>query len=191
MTPRSQLRSDDGFTLPELLIVIVVMSFIVPAMVAVIFLTFSNATDTSNRVRDSSSAQTASAYFASDAQGAETVAPGGTTCMGSAPAGHAYTSVVQFEWKDPTDASTLVTKDSVYFVDRYTNADGVTVRALRRSYCEAGSQQSNLTLVGALDTSTPSVACDTACTGSPTTVTLSAVTQTGFSFSLSGTRRAS
>jgi prepilin-type N-terminal cleavage/methylation domain-containing protein len=71
-----RIRSEDGFTLPELLIAIVILAIIVGPMAMAFAVTFRTETDTGNRLSLSGDAQIASAYFGTDVQSADLVVKG-------------------------------------------------------------------------------------------------------------------
>jgi prepilin-type N-terminal cleavage/methylation domain-containing protein len=66
---RPRLRDDDGFTLVELLMSIVILGVIAAPLAAVVIGYFKNSAATSARLNESHDAQIAAAYFAQDVQG--------------------------------------------------------------------------------------------------------------------------
>jgi prepilin-type N-terminal cleavage/methylation domain-containing protein len=66
-------RSDDGFTLIELMVVLVIMPLIVGAIAAAIIVSLQDSITTKARLTDSSNAQITSTFYVGDVQGAQFV----------------------------------------------------------------------------------------------------------------------
>ena len=66
----NQGESDAGFTLVELLVVLVIMPLIIGAIAAAIIVSYQDSGLAQNRIADSSNAQISSEYFIRDVQGA-------------------------------------------------------------------------------------------------------------------------
>jgi prepilin-type N-terminal cleavage/methylation domain-containing protein len=149
---RQRLRSDQsGFTLPELLIAIVISGIIVGALASAFGVSARAMTASHQRLDESHDAQQASAYFVADAANASyfsaTTVP--SPAMASCPAFGASTVAV-FEW---TEAG--IRKDALY------GTAGTPMQLLRR-YCESGVQQYEVSLVKNVGSPAPAVTCPTA-----------------------------
>ncbi len=68
-------QSDAGFTLVELLVVLVIMPIVIGAIAAAIIISEQDSGVASSRLSDSASAQTISEYYVRDVQGAEYRSP--------------------------------------------------------------------------------------------------------------------
>lgn len=176
-------RHDDGYTLIELLVCIVVLGIIMAPLTEFVMVYLKNTKTTQNRLADSHDLQIATAYFSQD------VGDIGVRSTGSAPqylftqsvwtptsgfpsggyCGSASgTPTLLLEWDSSALGSPMgQTTSSVLYA---TESDG----ALHRLYCASGtSLTSDATLVHGLKG--VAVSCSTTCTAStpPTTITLS------------------
>ncbi len=98
-------RSESGFTLTELLVVLVIMPLIIGAIAAVVVTGLLNQKQVSSRLTDSTSAKLTSAYFVRDVESATFVDDGrrsGDTTNNTPPCGYNPTSE---EYYDPFAAS--------------------------------------------------------------------------------------
>jgi prepilin-type N-terminal cleavage/methylation domain-containing protein len=164
------VEEDAGFTLTELLLVIVMLGIIVGAIASSMFVSVHAADDVKLRVAESADEQQLAAFFGSDAASAGTVslAAAGVSCGSALPAGS--TNVVRFTWPvaTPTNA-----------VDYYVMTS--PSRLARRS-CAGGSLVSDRVLVQNLQ-GVPAVTCPppspmSNCTGPfPPAVVAMAVTE--------------
>lgn len=186
MTSRTGLRgpgADDGFTLVELIIAIVIMGIITVPLGEVIYGFLRNTDATMARLLESHDVQIASAYWAQDV--ASIGARSATThqLTRSVETGVAYgsspypcgtegtTPIVTFiwdDWDDPTDPDAVTVVRVAYVVQ---------ANELHRLRCNGSAVAvSDVTLAHGLDPSTPpAVACSTPCTAAPAvpnTVTL-------------------
>lgn len=169
------MRREDGFTLPELLVVIVLLGIVIGAIGASIIVGLRTTDDTNRRLTESHDAQIATAYFVSDVQSADDVSLTDTACAGIAP-------VVRLQWTDPTDGKVMI---SSYAVPAATTE-------LHRYYCENGGLVSDVVAVHKLGATAPSAVCSPApnCPGTPDKVTLTVTEESGYAYDLVGFRRA-
>jgi prepilin-type N-terminal cleavage/methylation domain-containing protein len=94
-----RLRCEDGFTLPELIIGIAIVSLLVGAIGSALIVSFRTTDVTSARFEESHDAQITSAYLANDVQSAGSVkVPGGSSCTAS-------TRLVDFKYAGGLTAS--------------------------------------------------------------------------------------
>ena len=184
-------RDDDGFTLVELLISVVVLGILLVAVSAATMAVLRTTGSTDVRLTESRAQQFAAAYFSADAHGATTVSTGGAPRCGSDP-----TAVVEFIGQDFDDALTVTTKVVTYVVRTASGADGAAGRELRRLICTASTATPaypltptrEVTVARELAESAPtSVTCSaTSCA----TVQLTVRTRSGdLEFTLTGHRR--
>jgi hypothetical protein len=73
MSPRRPRRDDAGFTLVELLVVVIVTPLVIGALAEAFIVTLQQDTNNKNRLTDSANAQITSAYFVRDVQGASEI----------------------------------------------------------------------------------------------------------------------
>jgi prepilin-type N-terminal cleavage/methylation domain-containing protein len=147
-------QDQSGFTLPELLMAIVISGIIVGALASGFGVSVRAMTASHQRLDESHDAQQASAYFVSDAANATyfsaTTVP--SPAIPSCPAFGASTVAV-FEW---TEAG--IRKDALY------GTAGTPVQLLRR-YCENGVQLYEVSLVKNVGSPAPTITCPaTPCT---------------------------
>ena len=90
--PGGRLRSDDGFTILELVIAMMIMGVVLAPLATAFFVTVGSSKTASQRVTNSDDAQLMSAFFADDVSSADTVSKA-TTCGGAS-------TVVQLAWTD-------------------------------------------------------------------------------------------
>src|SRR3954453_5315376 len=96
-------RSDDGFTLVELLVVVVVMPLVIGAVTLGLTTTLMNKDATQTRISDSHDAQTASAYFVRDVKSADMVSTSNVSVCSTT------NYLVGFSWSRLKDDGTSVT----------------------------------------------------------------------------------
>ena len=139
-------QDQSGFTLPELLIAIVISGIIVGALASGFGVGVKAMTTSQQRLAESHDAQQASAYFVSDAANATyfhaTAVP--LPAMASCP-GFGATNVAVFEW---SEAGTR--KDALY------GTTGTPAQLVRR-YCEGGVQKYEVSLVKKIGSPAPAV----------------------------------
>lgn len=180
-------RGDEGFTLVELLVAIVLLGIVAGAITSALIVGLRTTDGTNERLTESHNAQMASTFFAHDVASAGHVSLTDTACSGGA------TVVVRFAWSEYTTAAgTAVPKVASYVVEQ----DAAGKRLVRR-LCEGAGE----TLVGSvavvhfpLSVANPVVTCDAATPGTcpsptPATVTLSMAEASTYSYAVSGTRR--
>jgi prepilin-type N-terminal cleavage/methylation domain-containing protein len=155
---RQRLRREDGVTLIELLVAIVVLGIIAAPLANVLISFFHNTNATTDRLAESHDAQISSAYFAQDVESigvrnwtgtgpypigtsVETNAPpkGGTFPCGLATD---LNAVIRMAWDDPTGASTRRTVIVSYVVRQ---VGGET--QLHRMRCDDGTSNPTSDLV--------------------------------------------
>src|SRR5487761_2310768 len=122
--PRTRGRSEQGFTLVELLIVVTVMPLIIGALAAGLLAVFSQQNSVASRLSGSQSNQIVSATFTKDVQGATYISTLASPACG--PTGAGYTQLVALEWNARQSVVSYVTVQSG------------SVTALVRQYCAAG-----------------------------------------------------
>lgn len=202
MRPERPLATGDeaGFTLVELLIVVVLIPIIVGAVATAIVVSLRNQTSVANRITDSNSAQIASAFFVRDVQSAAFVTTNGAV-TGPVPCGSGDTSStgltfrLGLSWGSPTAGGVLVS---------YWEAP--STGTLYRLYCINGSNVPTAKVVvadGLTTTSliapaiTPASSLSAAQGGWATTVGLAAIDLSGlqqastYTFDLLGAPRVS
>lgn len=172
-------RAEDGFTLPELLVAVVILGIIGGALTGSIITGLKVTDGTSERIGESTDAQLASAYFAGDVQSATEVL-GTLHPLCALPQG--ASAVVSFSWEDPTDSARRVAS----WFTRDVDGD----RHLSRRYCEGGAVKSTVTVARSLGAAAPDLSCPGGCAGTPKSATLTVTEKSGFTFRLAGTRRA-
>jgi prepilin-type N-terminal cleavage/methylation domain-containing protein len=205
-------RRDDGVTLIEVLLVVVILAVIIGPLTAAVIVFLRNTDATTDRMAESHDAQIASAYFSQDVQSVGirnwSSAPYVTVpsiqtgvAMNAAPygCGSDPTAVlIRFVWDDPAVGAPTLRSAS------YVVMDVGGERQLRRVVCSpVGTVASDVVLAHNVDTATaPAVVCadvggaTTACNAAtlPATVTLTlVVTAPGddspYTVSLVGQRR--
>jgi prepilin-type N-terminal cleavage/methylation domain-containing protein len=172
-------HGDDGMTLIELLISIIVLGIIIFPLIMVLEFSFSTASATTQRTADSAGAQIMSSYFVTDVQGADfvwssahptnfatafpaldsTQPPSPSIQCGSTTG--ATQTVLELQWQDLSNAITSVTYDVV------TPTDGTDPAFVRHTYSvdvagNACTSTGSTTLIYALDNSAgkaPTVIC--------------------------------
>lgn len=190
------MRREDGFTLIELMVVLSIMTVVLAAVGTAIITVLKITDDTSSRMSESHDAQLASAYFANDVESAVTVT---TTSGGYGPCGNSN-AIVNFEWKDIGIGNTNTAVATSTVASYATSTVGTQIR-LERQFCERGPSSAvyNLARTDAIATLVQSVSplsCDPvgcACPQSVSpgfcTVTLDVTDNSGYRFTLTGTRR--
>jgi prepilin-type N-terminal cleavage/methylation domain-containing protein len=177
---------DNGFTLVELLIAMMVMGIILPAIGATFYIALRTTDDTNNRILDSHDIQSAAAFVNSDVQNAQTVATNDVShCVSSAYPAATPADSLYLTWSDLANGGSVSHQVNYY----------VSGTSLIRSECSAGVPISAVAVIGKLDSTVlPDVVCQpTACNAAtpPPSVALRGKTGSGQYFSLIGTRRTS
>lgn len=183
-------RGDDGMTLIELLISIIVLAIIIFPLIMVLEFSFTTASATTQRTQDSAGAQIMSSYFVTDVQGADfvwssahptnfataipnldpTKPPSASVQCGSTSG--ATQTVLELQWQDLSNAISSVTYDVV------TPTDGTDPALVRHTYsvnvaANSCTPTGSTTLIYALDNSAgkaPTVTCAPVSCVTPQTV---------------------
>jgi prepilin-type N-terminal cleavage/methylation domain-containing protein len=182
-------RDQAGFTLVELLIVIVIEALIVGGLGSAFVLVMNNSASVKDTLSRTEDARIAAQYIVSDARnssGPETSLSDTASCAdANPPVAGAAAAVVRFNW-DSTSSAGVTTTNVVNYV--------LVSNALLRRQCRNGTLVSDTAL--ATNVTSVDVACAPIanCTGAPTTITAT-VTETqdsagaGFQYSLTGAFR--
>lgn len=175
----TRLHGDDGMTLIELLISIIILGIIMFPLIMVMEFAFSTANATTQRTADSAGAQVMSSYFVTDVQGAEfvwssahptnfaTAIPALDSTQPPSPSiqcgstSGATQTVLELQSQDLSNAITSVTYDVV------TPTDGSDPAFVRHTYSvnvagNSCTSSGSTTLIYALDNSAgkaPTVIC--------------------------------
>src|SRR5947209_18963423 len=128
----SSRRSEAGFTLIELLISLVLLGIIIVPITGAMIDGLTATTDAQARLNESRSPLFSSAYFADDAQSADST---GVDVGGSSPRCGSGTSVVSFTWTE-VPASGSPTQYSASYVIVAAGSGS----ALSRNFCQNGGQ---------------------------------------------------
>lgn len=195
--------NDEGFTLVELLIVIVIMGVIVPALGAAVFSVLQNSNATTQRMVQSHDGEIATAFFANDVQSAD-VSPTATSPLSSTDTrcDNGSSVVVRLAWTEYGSGGSVTSPQvASYNLAVYGTSTGAAGPILRRYFCSGPSYAGPLSLISnvaiaanlaSTTSATVSVAScpDLSPRGATLTVTDTAVGGVpGYVFSLSGTRR--
>jgi prepilin-type N-terminal cleavage/methylation domain-containing protein len=178
-------RGEAGFTLPEVLITVVVTSIVVICLSSSFVVGARTTVQANTRLRESHDAQMLATYFPADVASAKTVS---TTTMAGSTCPIPGSPVVLLTWTESG-----VRKDAYYG----RSADGSQIV---RQYCEANAPKTKVTVIRTLPSAAGiAVACRAkttdpwaaaACAGSPTGVKLTVQHQSGlYSYSIQGSRR--
>lgn len=151
MTPR---RSEEGVTLIELIVVVLVMGIIVAPLTTAVMTSLITTQQSLQRTGDTTDQQILASYFEHDVQSADTVSVPATSACGGAGA------VVEFQWEDPVGP-----------IDK-TVAYVVTGTEMTRVSCESPGSTKSVPVTHALQ-STPVAQCTTAGTTAPCTAAAS------------------
>jgi type II secretory pathway component PulJ len=190
VTPGRVARDDAGFTLVELLIVIVIEALIVGGLGSAFVLVMNNSTSVKDSLDRTEDARIAASYIISDARnssGPETSLSDTASCPDpSPPVSGTPTAVVRFNWNSTSSAGTT-TPNIVNYV--------LVSNVLLRRQCRSGTLVSD-TAIAAKVTSVDVACAPTAnCSGTPTTITAT-ITETqdsnggpAFQYSLTGAFR--
>jgi prepilin-type N-terminal cleavage/methylation domain-containing protein len=159
---------DDGVTLIEVLIVVVLLGVIVAPLTGAIIVFIRNTNETTNRMAESHDAQIAAAYFAQDVQsigvrdwsappypGVQSIELNAPAAGGLYPCGTGSAALVRLAWDDPAVGAPSVRR--VSYVVQTIGSE----RQLHRIACNgAGAVSSDVVLAHNVDTATaPTVAC--------------------------------
>jgi prepilin-type N-terminal cleavage/methylation domain-containing protein len=175
---RARVTDESGFTLPELMVAIVILGIIIVPLTSAIIVGLLTTSDAQTRLTESQNAVISSAFWAGDVQSADgTVATNGGPPCGD---GTGVITVAKFGWADDISPSNV----AYYFIKTSAAAN-----VLYRRFCRGSTQISQGTIAPELTTaSNPAVVCTPSCV-KPTSVRVTMTTPKGFTFSLNGTRR--
>lgn len=171
-------RSDEGFTLIEMVITVAILGIVAVAMFGIVlqYLKVSGATQT--RLSESTDQQFVSTYWQNDVSslGRRSFNPGDADPApstqsvwvgGAGPGGcgaSVGTVVVAFAWQEYTVNGTAATAWSATAQEvAYVRVGASAPFALKRVRCKAGVQSGSVTVAHNL-TGNPTVTCDTTCT---------------------------
>ena len=127
LSRRSGKTGDEGFTLVELLIVMVVVPIIIGALSLGLITVFSLQAGVSNRLGDSSDAEVVAASYTKDVQGATSITTNATALCGSG------TQLLGMEW-----GTGVITGSAISYVEQSQTTTGTTTYSLVRNYCQSG-----------------------------------------------------
>lgn len=142
-------RAEDGFTLVELMVSIAILAVIAAPLTLGLMTGFRSIGRSEEKLKDSRSSLIASAYFAGDVSGANTIVPNDATACGGG------TAIVTFQSSDVTEGVAGAVNNEVSYVIDATDA---TNKKLVRKVCAHGgaaTQSVAAVSVGA----TPVVTC--------------------------------
>ena len=169
---RTKVDDENGFTLVELLIVIVILGIVAGAIATAFLVIGHSSKETTQRFNESHDAQIAAAYLANDVQSAQTITS--TAC------GSGGTSVVGFRYEDASIATYS-----------YETASGEA--QVTRRFCPSGGSPEPTVVLVHYANGQPQVVCDVgncADGSTPNVVKITIAEQTGgYQYSLSGARR--
>lgn len=169
-------RNDDGFTLVELLVSIIILGTIMGAIAGALIMVLGTST-TQTRLAESHDEQLAAAHFAGDLASAESFTPRSTPCASSG-------VFLSLKWTDPSTGSTV-------YVDYAQQGSDV----LRSTCIDSGSASTvavahDAASVGCVKATGAAMTCPTG-SSSPSFSGVKITEASGQSFTLTGTRRAS
>jgi prepilin-type N-terminal cleavage/methylation domain-containing protein len=129
--------SDDGFTLVELLIVIVIMPLIIGALSIGLFSVFSLQSSVTGRITDSGNAQVVSSLFLKDVQSAALITeqPSPPRCGSAMSPAPLQTQLLGLAWNGSGNSPSGYSN----FVSYVWEAEGSNHYSLLRQYCTGGS----------------------------------------------------
>ena len=172
-------EGEGGFTLPEVLITVVISSVVILCLATAFVVGAKTTVEASSRLRESHDAQMLVTYFPADAASATTVS---TTSIAGSTCPVPGTPVILFTWTESG-----ARRDAFYGRPTGTSE-------LVRQYCENNVAKSRVTVAKTLaaGAAATTVECaPAACTGSPSRVKLTAQHHSGlYSYSVQGSPRA-
>src|SRR5688572_21539043 len=178
-------QHEAGFTLPELLIVVVVGGLVSGAIAAGFIVSTKATADGKTRLDESHDTQQAAAYFTADASNASYFRPDapptsvGANCQDFEYGGAAGSNVGMFEWVEGG-----VTKTALYGIPAGTE------KVMVRRYCENSATVSEVKLTRHIGSADPVVTCPTpivpftTCNQESTYLELSVEENTGYDYTL-------
>jgi prepilin-type N-terminal cleavage/methylation domain-containing protein len=178
-------RSDDGFTLVELLVAVAITAMIVPVLTGALVVGWRTTDATIARIADTSDRQLAPSLFTRDIMSTQSFATTGTACTQAGD-----TLIVRLTMAQPQDATTPPVARTVAWV----LSSGLT---LDRRWCPAGTTVVSSVTVAQGIIGTPTATCrlvaggtSQACSTASTDVVDLSVVDAGGTFTATGQRRA-
>lgn len=175
---RADHSSEAGFTLPEMLIVVVLGTVVTGVLASAFMVTTNTTKQAKTRLDESHDTQMVAAFFNADAANASyytnALDPARTgACDSFAFQGPGESLVGMFEWVEGA-----VTKAAFY-------GTAGSPTNLTRRYCENGVQQSDVTLVRHVGSPAPVITCPTGtCSAESTYLELAVEESTGYDYTL-------
>lgn len=169
MVEVARLRDEEGFTLIEVLVGMVILSIIMVAIAAALIVGMQTTDSTTARLNESHDAQISSAYLANDVQSAANVSvvSGGASCAST-------TKLVDFTYAASAGGQTA----------SYSCGPANGETQVTRSY--GGS---TVILAHFAGIAKPTVTCTPSCTSTPDRVAIAFTEASGYSYTLLGSRR--
>lgn len=182
-------RNDDGFTVVELLVAVVILGIVIGAVTAAIIVGLRTTDGTQQRLAESHNAQMASSFFVQDVESADMVSVPGTQCTGTG-----TTPVVSFSWSEHASATGAgVPKVASYVVEQDAPGPGAEKRLVRRFCSGTPLADAGEVTIGhfPLSVVAPTVVCAPmpSCSGPVKTVTMTVSEASTYEYSVTGTRR--
>jgi type II secretory pathway component PulJ len=174
--PRRVERDDAGFTLVELLVVVVLEAMIVAALGSAFVLVMNSSTTVKDSLLRTNDARFTASYIVSDARnssGPETSLSDTASCPDpSPPVSGSQTAVVRFNWNSTTSAG-ATTPNVVNYVQ--------VSNSLLRRYCRNGALVSDDALATNIASASLACAPTANCSGTPTAITATIIETQGSS----------
>lgn len=181
LTPRKAMADDSGFTLVELLLVIVILGVIMVPLSDMVLGALRQTNQSQGRLTESHDAQIAASYWASDVASLGTrstdepydlqasIETNAAYNGGSYPCGTAGTpnAVVRFAWDETTGPTTSTLVIVAYVVK--PNGARSTLHRLR---CNGSATPVSDTVLAHDLVAAPTVTCDGGCSGAPKVVSM-------------------
>ncbi len=126
MLTKLRTHEDSGFTLIEVLVVVVALPLVIGAIALGFITLLQNKDATQQRISDSHDAQIASAFFVRDVKSADTVSTSSVSICSKT------SYLVGFSWSSLTSSGASVTNSSVYTIN-------ATAGTIDRTFCQSTS----------------------------------------------------
>ena len=176
-------RNDKGFTLPEVMLSVVILTIIVGVITEAIILGLRTTDATSTRLNGSHDAQLLSVYLPLDLKSATSVTP--TTGSLDCPGGE-----LRLDWEELTVVGSTETIDQYRVRYALQRPSGSGPCELRRISTKNGTQTNSQLIASSLNDVTP---IDVSASGDRVTLTLTAAAiatdPTNYTYTVSATRR--
>lgn len=173
-TRRRIAACEHGFTLVELLLVVVISGIIAAALGSAFVAGGRTTTDAQQRLKESTDAQLATAYFVADGANASYFSATAASASSQCPDPGAGNDVAMFEWSDPA-------AKAVYYYKT-----GSALATLHRRYCTGSTVVSDTALVNNMATSV--LTCpgnpQSICSTTPASVNLQITETSGYSYQM-------